>query len=309
MRVLLVHNPSAGKGDHPKEELLAILSLAGHKVAYCSTKSDDFPRMLKEPAELIAIAGGDGTVRKVVTKLERRSTPLALIPVGTANNVARSLGLENGDRRQTVASWEQLGAARVYLGSVEGVGEPRPFIEAVGIGALAETTSDKAPHGLDGEKRLLFGRHMLRERIEKAEPLDVAVEVDGRAVVGSWLFVEVVNNRYTGPALPLCPCAHPGDGTLAVVALAEERRDEMMAWLGAPEASDPPLHVEVGAKVRFRWSGRPVLRIDDQVAEIPKGREAIDIGLQDVPLTVLLPREATFSRPASAAGRKPQEVA
>lgn len=307
MRVLLIHNPSAGKSDHPREELLAMLRLAGHDVDYCSTKSDDFPRMLKEPAELIVIAGGDGTVRKVVTRLKRRETPLAILPLGTANNVARSLGIAGG-RQEQVAGWENGRAARLDIGIARWADETRPFIEAVGVGSLAETTDDKVGGKLDGEKRLLAGRARLREQLEQAAPLQVTAEIDGRQLEGSWLIIEVMNNCYTGPGLPLCRRARSGDSALDLVAVSEERREEMLAWLAAPEETEPPVDTSRGAHVRLQWSGTPTLRIDDKRIKMPDGPDAIDIRLQEEPLTVLLPSR-TGKVAEGAARQRPLEDA
>ena len=296
--MMLVHNPSARKEDHPRKELLAILRLAGHDATYCSTKSDDFPDMLDEPVELIAIAGGDGTVRKVVTTLKRRDAPLSILPLGTANNVARSLGLD-GDLQQLVSGWAEHRIARLDIGIAEWSGETRAFVEAVGAGALAAITSDKVGGELKGEKRLLVGRDALRERLEKAQPLDMDIEVDGRPAEGSWLLIEVLNISYTGPALPLGSRAHSGDGVLELVAVAEDRRDEMLTWLGAPDDSVSPVHRLRGSHVRLAWSGKPALRIDDKLLDIGKGRGEIDIRLQKEPLTVLLPPQ---DRPTPSAG-------
>ena len=63
MDALLFHNPHAGSGDHSKKDMLEVLSSAGFRVTYCSTKGPDFKAMLKETADMVVIAGGDGTVR------------------------------------------------------------------------------------------------------------------------------------------------------------------------------------------------------------------------------------------------------
>ena len=60
MAAILCHNPAAGLGSHSKKQLIAALKLAGIDSVYCSTKSDDFPEILRRPAELIVAAGGDG---------------------------------------------------------------------------------------------------------------------------------------------------------------------------------------------------------------------------------------------------------
>lgn len=123
MQTLLVHNPTAGKGDHEKEELLAILRLAGHEVTYASSKSDEFPKILDGEFDLIVIAGGDGTVRKVASRLRHRKAAIAIFPHGTANNIARSLGM-TGDRQEMANAWRKgrTGAARHRAG-VRAVGQ------------------------------------------------------------------------------------------------------------------------------------------------------------------------------------------
>jgi diacylglycerol kinase family enzyme len=90
MRALVCHNPKPG---HDKDIILAALKLADIESRYVSVKDDDFAETLKKGADLVVAAGGDGTIGKVLTGLSDRSIPVALLPLGTANNVARSLGI------------------------------------------------------------------------------------------------------------------------------------------------------------------------------------------------------------------------
>src|SRR5205823_6949533 len=92
MRIILMHNPTAGRGKHDKRELMAALANAGHHAIYQSTKKSDYKKALKKPADLVLAAGGDGTVGKVGRELIGTGIPLSVLPLGTANNLARSLG-------------------------------------------------------------------------------------------------------------------------------------------------------------------------------------------------------------------------
>src|SRR5438552_17118922 len=92
MRIILMHNPEAGRGQHKKKELMQALTEAGHEVIYQSTKESDWKKSLTKPADLVLVAGGDGTVGKVARRLIASSIPLSVLPLGTANNLARSLG-------------------------------------------------------------------------------------------------------------------------------------------------------------------------------------------------------------------------
>lgn len=92
MRITLMHNPKAGHGKHAQKELTAALARAGHHAIYQSTKERDDKKALKKPTDLMLVAGGDGTVGKVGRELIDTGIPLSVLPLGTANNLARSLG-------------------------------------------------------------------------------------------------------------------------------------------------------------------------------------------------------------------------
>src|SRR5256885_14372140 len=93
MRIILMHNPTAGRGKHDKRELMAALAKAGHHAIYQSTKKSDYPKALKKPTDLVLAAGGDGTIGKVAPRILDSGIPLSVVPLGTANNIARSLGV------------------------------------------------------------------------------------------------------------------------------------------------------------------------------------------------------------------------
>ena len=114
MRITLIHNPRAGNhDDEGAAELRKLLKDAGHKLRYQSAKDEDWKRSLKKPADLVVVAGGDGTVGKVTRRMVGRGVPLAVLPSGTANNIARTLGLIGRPFEELVRSWE--GARRVKL--------------------------------------------------------------------------------------------------------------------------------------------------------------------------------------------------
>lgn len=306
MRTLLVHNPTAGRGDHEKQELLAAFRAAGYDPHYCSTKSDAFPDILGEPFEAVAVAGGDGTVRKVAIRIEDRARPLIVVPLGTANNIARSLGLELQSLRPPPASLIAKARTRMDLGFGKiGSGEPRPLVEGIGMGALAATMDEKVGKGEKGEDKIVAARQTVARLLAKAEPFKASVTLDGRLIEGEFLFVEVLLHRYSGPALPLCPPADSGDGALDVVLLDDADRDEMVAWTEAPENSDPPVRIERGKHAVLEWSRKPALRFDDKRIDIPGNAKSIEIRVQDQPLTILTDMDAAET-PAKA--RKKRRV-
>ena len=92
MRVLLLHNPKAGDGKHSKKQLMTSLTRSGRQALYQSTNERDWKKAFKKPVDLVVAAGGDGTVHKTAWQILGSGIPLAILPLGTANNLARTLG-------------------------------------------------------------------------------------------------------------------------------------------------------------------------------------------------------------------------
>src|SRR5688572_6833771 len=95
MDVTIVHNPEAGSGDHSGATLIERIRAAGHEVSYASTEAESLTRALNAVPDVLIAAGGDGTVAAVARLLAAsgRDVPIAILPTGTANNIARSLGV------------------------------------------------------------------------------------------------------------------------------------------------------------------------------------------------------------------------
>ena len=89
MRVTLIYNPKAGETANPEaDELMAMIRRAGHNAEYASSKGKHFKSALEAAGDLVAVAGGDGTVAKVAKVLAGRGVPMTVLPTGTANNIA-----------------------------------------------------------------------------------------------------------------------------------------------------------------------------------------------------------------------------
>jgi diacylglycerol kinase (ATP) len=93
VRVTLLDNPNAGDEEHGRDRLLEALAQAGHEGTYQSVKEDGWTKALDRPADLVVAAGGDGTIDKVFRALAGRPVPVAVLPLGSANNVAGTLGV------------------------------------------------------------------------------------------------------------------------------------------------------------------------------------------------------------------------
>jgi diacylglycerol kinase family enzyme len=261
---------------------MEILREAGFQVRYRSTKKN-WKKTLQEKADVVAIAGGDGTVGKVFRELCGSSTPAALIPIGTANNVARTLAI-SGDAREIVAGWH-LGESRPFdLGLVEAGKKKVSFVESAGGGLFAQLMIGAAEH-VDNSGSLVGGEldralvH-LRRQVEEANASDWKIEVDGIDRSGTYIAVEVMNIRHSGPSVPIAPDADVGDGLLDVALARETERDALINYIDqrlAQHEIKPPAFMTYRAKrVEVSVSGVP-MRIDDRVVAEDGGRWSISV--------------------------------
>src|SRR5436190_17673928 len=150
MRILLVHNRKAGSEEHEGEDFIKALKRAGHKATYQSSKKKGITKALKKKIDLVLVAGGDGTVSKVARRLVAMDSevPLAVLPLGTANNFARSLGFCLSPKELI----EQVNDGKCDtfdVGLARGPWGKRYFFEGAGAGLFAEYL--KVPRK-DGEK-------------------------------------------------------------------------------------------------------------------------------------------------------------
>lgn len=248
MKITLIHNPGAGDGQDAKE-LVRLITEAGHEVQHRSVKND-WKSFLNKPTDLVVAAGGDGTVRPVALEAASRGLPFAALPFGTANNIAKTLGLL-GDAGELIESWSASPSCRYPfdIGEVVAPWGRERFIEGVGAGLVADLISREDEIAADAT---LLGRatdralHLLAELLRESRVRRWQVKADGHDLSGDYLALEVLNIRFVGPNLPLAPGAFPGDGLLDVVLIGKADREPLLAYL------ETRLHLASGQLPKLR---------------------------------------------------------
>lgn len=238
MKISLVHNPTAG-GGQDRDDLVRLITDAGHTVRHRSTKGR-WKVLLQDPGDLLVAAGGDGTVRKVALAAADSEVPFAILPIGTANNIAKTLGLM-GDARALVESWSDGRGDGVPFDIGEANGNR--FVESVGGGPIPDLIArseeiEAAAHLLGQETDRAL--HVLMEIVSDAPTRPWRVLVDGTDFSGDYLAVEIVNIRFVGSNVPVAPAADPSDGLLDVVLVGEAERQSLIDYL------DDRLHLSSG---------------------------------------------------------------
>jgi diacylglycerol kinase family enzyme len=286
MFATLCHNPDAGVGDHSQTHILAALKQTGIEARYCNMDSDDFPKMLCETADLIIAAGGDGTVAKVAKNMPDRSIPLAILPLGSANDIARSFGIV-GSPRELAKDWDLDRWAPFDIGFVAGPWGEGRFVEAVGLGPIPEMIERKSKE--EQTDKVSAGRDAVREEIAEAPALDVELFVDGDRIAGDdILAIEILNVPYTGPRLPLLEPGTKPSGMLGIVVIRQAERDATLSWLKMPSGRAPFSRFS-GRKIELQWSGA-LLRVDDEVVDLPPGEQHVTTAIDGMPVKVLIPK-------------------
>jgi diacylglycerol kinase (ATP) len=287
MRATLFHNPSSGsKAD--KDDIIVAMKLTDFDVCYVSVKQDNVEQALEKKTDLIVLAGGDGTIEEVLIRLPDRSVPIAILPLGTANNVARSLGIA-GTPQELVESWNIENTHPLDVGMVKGSWGISRFIEAFGVGLLAEFLKQaKRQEKAKGADNLRKGRALLKKWIKTAEPIELLITVDGKSLNGEFLGVEVMNVPFTGPALPLAAHADLADGRLDLVCFDAERRRELKQWLSAPHDEPPPVTTRRGKIIELTWT-EVADRLDDESFGNADKRQIAEIACEKEKLKMLIP--------------------
>jgi len=212
------------------------------------------------------VAGGDGTVNKVFTELAGHETPVTLIPLGTANNIADTLGLTAGSPEELIAAWPDFVLRPFDIGVAVAPWGRRHFVETVGCGLLGEVFR-RAEESGEPDDKVRQGLELLRDAVEVVRPGGWELELDGADVPGEFLGVEAMNIREVGPELRLAPAADPGDGLLDVVLIAEEQRDALSAYVDArlagAAAELPALVAHRAHELTLRLQQGVPLHVDD----------------------------------------------
>jgi diacylglycerol kinase (ATP) len=265
MRITLMHNPKAGDAKHSKKELLQALAEAGHYAIYQSTKRNNYTKVLKTPTDLVLAAGGDGTVAKVACELIETGIPLSILPLGTANNLAHTLGFLTSPE-EIIARLEGGKKSAVDVGLARGPWGERYFFEAAGAGLLADYLQaaqkkekrQRKTKKVSKEHELTRHVSMVRRRLHDYRAGMWKIDIDGKDVSHRYILWEAMNIRSVGPGLYLAPHAKTKDRRFEFVRVRQQERARFMEHLDtrlAGKKSAFPLRTRKFRELRILWSG------------------------------------------------------
>lgn len=290
----VVFNGRAGDSSVTPDELAGLLKRAGHKPVIYTPEDGKLKDFLRGRMEMAVAAGGDGTVGKIARALSGRDMAIAVLPLGTANNIAHSLDIPP-DVAAAIHAWPVSETVAYDTGMAAGPWGERAFVEGFGVGAFADliaTVEEEATAERTAALRL--ARERLAQAILDAPERVVTLTVNGETLSLHAVMVEVLNIGLLGPRMRLASQADPRDGKLDLVVVRPDDRQPMADWLRhqSPQHESPPLFRRRADSFGVRWPGEPA-RFDGKAWLPPAGaRGALEATITVVPSSVrfLTPR-------------------
>ncbi len=204
-RVIVLYNPIAGRRRKRRfAATLRHLRALGCSVEVLATGHAGEAEALAQrigaaDCDVLAIAGGDGTINEAVNGLRDDAPPLAVIPLGTANVFAREMALPFAPARLAAVIARGVPAS-IHVGVANG----RRFVQMAGIGFDARVVEALDPGAKRRFGRLAYGAEIARQWWHY-RPARYRVAADGEAYEASTVIV--AKGRYYGGGFIVDPAA------------------------------------------------------------------------------------------------------
>jgi diacylglycerol kinase (ATP) len=227
--MVIIANPRAGhgKGTGNVERLRGAIRRRGLdgrvEVTEQPGHATDIARALVESGEhRIAVMGGDGTIGEVANALIGTDVELAILSMGTGNDVARSLGLPVNDLAASLIMAFEGEARPVDMGRER----DRAFLSVLGLGFPAVVAAEANRFTwLKGPPAFFAAVYKAVHRL-RAVPL--VIELDELTLEMECAAVMIQNTPYTGGGLLMAPGARVDDGLLDVVVVDDIGKKDLM---------------------------------------------------------------------------------
>jgi diacylglycerol kinase family enzyme len=219
------------------------------------------------------------------------STPFAILPLGTANNIAASLNLRR-DVPQLISSWERARPVPFDLGHARTQSKEWLIVEGVGGGLLPAGIAAAKP-ALDYAEahpshEVAAAVRLFSKALKELRPVRRTITVDGMPLTRDLLMFEVLNIRSVGPNLMFAPTASPSDGMFDVIMAGPEHRSDLLQYFESRSRDDDAALILPHYRARnIRVDAREELHIDDEVVD-GRGLGEIDITVEPGATTVLI---------------------
>lgn len=223
-KALLIANPNSRQGgDEELENLIVLLSASGLQIIkYIPAGREDAAQAVakyRDEIDRVIVAGGDGTINSVAGALHEYKLPLAILPMGTANDLARTL-LIPADLVVACNIIIENHQSRIDLGVVNGC----YFFNVANIGLGTKITSELTPEvkkrfGVFSYLKAFFGA------VNRNRKFYVHLNIDGRIYKRKSIQLAIGNGRFYGGGNIIDEQASIDDGELSLYSI-----DPLKVW-------------------------------------------------------------------------------
>lgn len=216
--VLLNPNAAGGRAAKLAPAIAEVARSRGSELAVTETLEAARARLrAAAPGSRVVVAGGDGTLQRLLPALLDGGFEIGLLPCGSGNDVARAYGLRGLDWRSALDHALTAPSSRVDLGLAGHDGGSTPFASSLcaGFDAAVSERALRAPRWLRGLPRYLWATVA---EIAALQPGSLRVCGDGALWHdGPALFASTLVTSTYGSGMPAAPAARIDDGRLDLV--------------------------------------------------------------------------------------------
>jgi YegS/Rv2252/BmrU family lipid kinase len=218
-RALLLLNHKARQGQSDLGACLTRLEDAGYELIPEAKHKNpsDLVRAYANRVDLVIIGGGDGSLNAAVDGLVDTQLPLGILPLGTANDLARTLDipLEPNSASEVILKGNQR---RIDLGWVNG----KHFFNVASVGLSVEITKELTRETKSRWGKLAYLLTSMRV-LYRARPFSAEIRTEGERLRVRTLQIAVGNGRYYGGGMTVHADAQIDDQTLHLYSLEIDR--------------------------------------------------------------------------------------
>jgi YegS/Rv2252/BmrU family lipid kinase len=239
IRVKLIANPGAGKASEAAENLKLVtgyLKKNGLKVdvAFAKPKEEATPiarRAVKDGYKILIAMGGDGTIEAVMRGMIGSKVRLGIVPAGTENNIAMSLGISQ-DLEEACALIASDSTLKLDVGQVRTrKGKKFVFFEMATIG-LSATIYPDANKAASGNLSKIKSTALTFLHQETRPTVFLTLNDDSKIEVETML-VMVSNTPVFGENFMVAPQASLQDGLLDISVYPDFSKAELLRYYAA----------------------------------------------------------------------------
>lgn len=230
-RSLLLVNRHARHGQRRIHHAISHLRSLGFELivefADHPQQMPDLIRRYRERVDLVIVGGGDGTLNAAVEGLVDTQLPLGILPLGTANDLARTLGISNSlpEACQIIANGQ---VRRIDLGWVNG----KHFFNVASLGLSVQITQGLTKEAKQRWGVLAYAATALQV-IWQARPFGAEIRWNGESIRVKTIQIAVGNGRHYGGGMTVAHDATIDDQRLDLYSLEIRHWWQVLALLPA----------------------------------------------------------------------------